>query len=62
MAARSEPVQEIGYWIVIGRSPSIVVFTHQNPLRIGITIPLEGDELSLTFDGRMEVVSMDRNG
>ncbi len=34
----------------------------EDPLRIGITISLEGDELDLTFDGRMDVVSTDRNG
>lgn len=34
----------------------------ENPRRIRLTIPLEGDELSLTFDGRMEVVSTDRSG
>ena len=34
----------------------------EDPLRIRLTIPLEGDELSLTFNGRMEVVSMERSG
>ena len=34
----------------------------ENPLRIRLTIPLEGDQLSLTYDGRMEVVSTERSG
>ncbi len=34
----------------------------EDPLRIRLTIPLEGDELSLTFDDRMDVVSVERSG
>jgi hypothetical protein len=32
----------------------------EDPLRIRITIPLEDDELSLTFDGKMEVIDVSR--
>ena len=34
----------------------------EDPLRIRLTIPLEGDELSLTFDDQMDVVSIERTG
>nr|WP_306052508.1 hypothetical protein [Natronococcus sp. AD5] len=34
----------------------------ENPLRIRMMIPQEDDELSLTFDDQMEVVSMERSG
>jgi len=34
----------------------------EDPLRIRLTIPLEGDELGLTFDDQMDVVSMERTG
>ena len=34
----------------------------EDPLHIRITIPLEGDELSITYDDRMEVVSIERTG
>ena len=34
----------------------------EDPLRIRLTIPVDGDELSLTFDDEMEVVSTDRTG
>ncbi len=33
----------------------------KDPLRIRLSIPLDDDELRLTFDGRMEVVSTDRS-
>ncbi len=34
----------------------------EDPLRIRLTIPLEGEELSLTFDDQMDVISTERNG
>lgn len=34
----------------------------EDPLRIRLTIPLEGDELGLTFDDQMDVVSIERTG
>lgn len=33
----------------------------EDPLRIRLTIPLEGDELGLAFDDRLEVVSVERS-
>ena len=34
----------------------------EDPLRIRMTIPVEGDKLSLTLDGQMEAVSIERSG